>query len=203
MDNQLFQTFLEHPRRGTIVWGSTVVFALLFIVPAWDHYSGARSEVAEYKTELREISYSLSNLDLLRSKLKEIESQPHASNDMIDADAAAQIRETVTKLAQRIGCRVRRLTMSHPVVRPWHVNDHPFDENRARNAEETNFRLETRTLTLSVGGSFAELTKLTIALTRLHRFAVPSNMNLQREGNDGHLILDVEISLFNLAETYD
>ncbi|QDV81455.1 hypothetical protein [Stieleria sp.] len=203
MDHQFVQAFLDHPRRGTIVWATAVVLALLLVIPAWDHYTGSRAEVARYNTELREISYSLSNLDLLRAKLKEVESKPNASNQMLDGDAAAQVRERVTKLAQQMGCRVRRLTMSHPVIRHWHVNDNPFDEDVARDAEETNFMLETRTLTLSVGGSLAELTKLTIALTRLDRFAVPSNMTLQREGNDGHLILDVEISLFNLAETFD
>lgn len=203
MVNELIETFVEHPRRRAIIWSSAAAFSLLFVLPAWDHFSGARAAVAEHNTELTEISYSLSNLDLLRSKLKSIHPGKDASNRTIDGESAERIRESVTRLTHEMGCRVRRLTMSDSLERAWCQGDNPFAMDAPVQSADTGFELETRTLALSVSGNLAQLTKLTIALTRLDRFAVPSNMTLQREGIDGHLILDVEISLFNLAETYD
>lgn len=203
MVNELAQKFLEHPRRVTIVWATAGAFALMFVVPAWDRLSVAHEQVTECETEYREISYSIANLDLMRSKVAEASSGAGFGDATIDFESAENVREKVTQLTHEMGCRVRRLTMSDPYVRPWGENDDPFEMDSAGDAEETNFMLETRTLTLSVDGTLTQLTKLTIALTQLDPFAVPSNMNLEREGIDGHLTLEVEISLFNLVETFD
>ncbi len=202
MVNELIDAFLEHPKRRLIVAGIGGALALFFVLPAWDHYSGAKESVAEYETELHEISYSLANLDLLKTKLADYE-QPNAVNETLGAEAAEEIRETVTRLTHEMGCNVRRLTMSDPMVRSWHEGDDAFGVDVVDDGRETAFELQTRSLRLSAGGSLGQLTRLVAALTRLDRFAVPANMTLQRQGIDGHLILDVEISLFNLVETFD
>lgn len=203
MDNDILQTLANHPRRQAFVWGTAVVFSLLFVLPAWDHYSQARTELAERETELSEISFSLANLDLMQQRLDSFQLDSSASNCKSSADAAESVRESVTRLTQQMGCRIRRLNMSDAMVRPWFENDDPFSIDSSNESEETGFVLEKRSLTLSVGGTLTQLAKLTVALNRLDPFAIPSNLTLQREGIDGHLVLDVEISLFNLAETFD
>ena len=203
MVNGLICTFLEHPKRKYMVVASTIVFSLLTVVPAWDHYCQAREESGELDTELREISYSLANLELLKEKLTEYSNDARPEDRMLGRESAERVRERVTVLTHQLDCQVRRLTLSDPVVRPWRTHDDPFSQDASEHGEDTDYLLETRTLTLSIDGNLQQLTRMVGELSNLDRFAAPSSMALQREGIDGHLVLDVEIYLFNLEEIYD
>lgn len=175
---------------------------ILFALPAWDASVLARSERADLESQLAEMRASVSNVNRLHVKLRDVSKQ--SRQEMIDSDRAAKLREDVTRIAQELGCQVRRLTLSDALLRPWAgQQDDPFAKSPIRGNGELKSTLETRELNVSVVGDLAQLSRLTIALSRLDRFAAPTDMILQRERVNGHLRLDVTLSLFNLVENRD
>ena len=203
MLNDLIQAMIDHPHRKPIVWAVAIGFSFLFVVPAWDFYSGANRQRSESRTELREISYSIENINLVRVRLNELKSTTRHSHATITENHAESLRDRVTELAHQTGCRIRRLTMSDALVRTWAENDDPASLDVEAGLEETEFQLETRTLAVSADGNLKQLTELMSGIIRLDRFAVPSHLTIQRRGIDGHLSFDAEISLFNLTSTFD
>ena len=202
MVNDLVHKYLNHSHRQWITIGMTCLFGVLFALPAWDASVVAKSERADLESQLAEMRASVSNVNRLHLKMRDVSEQ--TQQEMIDGDQAAKLREDVTRIAQELDCQVRRLTLSDAVSRPWAgEQDDPFATSPVRGNGEPKNTLETRELSVSVVGDLAQLSRLTIALSRLDRFAAPTDMILQRERVNGHLRLDVTLSLFNLVENRD
>ncbi|MEZ6087602.1 MAG: hypothetical protein R3C05_06175 [Pirellulaceae bacterium] len=202
MDNDYIHRFLQHPRRPWIAIGAAVVILLIFALPAWDDLNSAQRRHAEAASELEEIQRDIANLEPMRQRVRTVSSSD-AAQETMNAAVAEDLREQVVRLAFSLECRTRRVTLSDPVKRPWGMNDHPFQVVNPKQDEETKYELETRTLDLTVSGSLVKLSKLLTRLNGLNRFAVPTNMILQREGQSEELRLDVTLSLFNLLATND
>ncbi|MGB7345752.1 MAG: hypothetical protein WBD20_16165 [Pirellulaceae bacterium] len=202
MVNQIIQQYVKHPKRAWISSGFSLAIGLLFVLPAWDDLSAARAESAALQSELENTTQEVSNHELMQVKLRELAVDP-ATHQMIDTEKADEIREEVTRMVHELDCQMRRLTLSDPIRRDWLDGDDPFASSTPEGAAPTDFNLETRTLNVSVDGSLAQISRFTIALNRLSRFAVPIEMTLQRERENGELRLDVDISLLNLIKTND
>ncbi|QDT11424.1 hypothetical protein [Planctomycetes bacterium K23_9] len=203
MVNELVQRFLDHPHRTWIAWAAAVALCLVLVVPSWDESRRAHATATELQSQLLEMKHAVANRDLMQIKVVELKAQSSVTHEMVGRETAAQVRETVTSLVRETDCQMRRLTLGDPVTRPWQKDDNPFSSSPRGTHESSGYDLETRHLNLSVDGTLAKLSKLTIALTRINRFVVPTEMTLQRERENGQLRLDVNLSLFNLVDNND
>lgn len=202
MDKQLIHQFMNHPHKPWIVAGTAFLAALLFALPAWDDLSAARTELSELHEELDDAKLSIANLAPMRQRVKQVKLKATQSGAM-DADTAEEFREQLVRMAFKLDCHTRRVALSEPQFRPWHEGDDPLKPESTHNEEKSEFQLETRKLDISVSGSLAKLSKLVTGLSGLNQFAVPTNMTLQREGENGKLRLDVSVSLLNLVANND
>ncbi|MCA9140300.1 MAG: hypothetical protein KDB00_26195, partial [Planctomycetales bacterium] len=146
---------------------------------------------------------SVSNLPMMKKRLQQLEADGRKQQELIDADKAHQIRQHVTLLSHQMKCGVRRLTLSDPKLQPISADEGMFPVATLNSNGHADYSLEIRTLSLSADGSMANLTALILSLNQLGRFAIPTNMTIRPEGNDGHLMLTVDISLLNLVESFD
>lgn len=200
MVNQLMDTGSVKSKQRLAIWAITSIVGVTCALPAWDRLVKHRGEVIAYETKLHEISHSVSNLALLRERVDAFETTSEPDESKSGVDLAQRIRESVTQLAQQTGCQIRRLTVGDSIARPWHIDDDPLSLDSPRDQDETGLKLETRSLSLSVGGSLPQLTRLTLAISQLDQRAVPTSMTLERGRDDGHLTLDLAISVFDLAD---
>ena len=204
MVNELVHKYLNHGHRHWVTLGLTALVTALLVLPAWDASVLAKTDRMNLEADLAEMQEAISNVDRLRRSFQHVSEESNEVTEMIGAEEATRIREEITRIAQQLNCQVRRVALGDPVSRPWAgLQDDPFKTTTVRGKFDAKSTLETRQLNVSVVGSLAQLSKLTIAISRLDRFAAPTDMILQRERVNGHLRLDVTLSLFNLTENRD
>ncbi|MCC9601567.1 hypothetical protein LOC67_13500 [Stieleria sp. JC731] len=204
MANQLVNQLLNHPKRQMVVWATALMIGLLITLPCWDHYCSQQTRFESLQTELYETTLASMNVEAMENRLRQLDSVDDSNSPLFDQDRAERFRELITELTFDYGCQLKRLSLSDARQTPWIAGRDPNNADMDTDeAIESPFNLETRLINLSARGPLTKLTKLIIHLNSIEEFAVPTNLTVQREGNNGHLALDVEISLFGLVHQND
>lgn len=193
--------FIEHPKRALMVWFAAGLFGLVCLPPAWDEIAASRDQLARSTEELATITRTVKLADAYRNKTATADSKPSLEDEFIDAESAESLRLRVTRLAKQAKCRIRRLTLSDELQRPWTLDSSPYESPGL--GADSRFLLESRTLTLTVDGTLPQLAALHVALEDLGHFAVPSEMKLRKVGVGGQLTMELDLSLFDLTEKLD
>ncbi|WP_149496890.1 hypothetical protein [Roseiconus lacunae] len=206
MVSELINRFLEHPRRCWIVWGGAVAWGLFVTLPCWDWYCEKSSQVSSLKTELFETTLVSENIGVMEQRLRQLNQSEGTEIHLFDQAEADLFRERITELTFDHGCQLKRLSLSDSRTTPW-VAEHGLEKDRFDRTRDEDvdamFDLETRLIHLAASGPLTKLTKLLVHLDTIEKFAVPTNLTIQREGENGQLALDIEISLYNLIPAND
>ena len=199
MAESLVQQFLAHPRRNLIVGIATVMFVIVFGLPAYDSIKSSQKEYVELSHQLSEIRNSVADLDPLREKFAEATREEGSAVHTVDQEVAHELRERVVRMIRDHECRIRRVTLSDPQSRPWTGNDDPFAATSTNNGTKTEFQLTTRQLSVSATGTLPRLSQILKDVTQMHQYAVPTRMTLRNNGDDKTISLEIEFSLFHLG----
>ncbi|MEL6108658.1 MAG: hypothetical protein AAFU85_21845 [Planctomycetota bacterium] len=149
--------FIEHPKRALMVWFAAGLFGLVCLPPAWDEIAASRDQLARSTEELATITRTVKLADAYRNKTATADSKPSLEDEFIDAESAESLRLRVTRLAKQAKCRIRRLTLSDELQRPWTLDSSPYESPGL--GADSRFLLESRTQILQRDMECCELWK--------------------------------------------
>ncbi|GIW92719.1 MAG: hypothetical protein KatS3mg110_0760 [Pirellulaceae bacterium] len=195
---------LEHPRRRWFVIIVTCLVSVVAVLPAVDNYNASTQRKAQLAERLRQAEQTAARLSTTRQQVDRLTAtaadwERRSMND----DRIHQFRNELVALARQCSCGLRRIRLGEPRQREWFQTDNPLALRPAGpKLERTPFVLRQRTLSLSVTGSLANVTRLLEALGRQERLVHCSSLVLQRSEEDTELVvLELELELFELARS--
>lgn len=193
------QQLLEHRNRHWIVSGGAIVLALTAGLPAYDELKLVHAERSNVQHEIKDVSYSIENLDLLRKRVAEAKQSSEQHKTTIDHDAGLRLREQVVAMIHAQDCRLVRVQLSAPTLTAWTPDDDPINPIEGFDDDVKAFSLEKAKLNILTEGSLTQIDKLIAELKALHPFAATTHLRLQQEGRADVLKLEIELTLFDLV----
>ena len=161
MIKQTLRSLCESPRRWLIVTVGTFVVGLLMIVPLVDVYCAERNEKKALLSQVeaaRRLSVQIGKYeDRVEERVAELEA---LESRTVGERQLPTLRDRLVELARQTGCSLRRLNVGEPMSRPWNPDDLPTEQKVStlgRKVTATGFELQWRPISISVGGTVADL----------------------------------------------
>ena len=175
------------------------------ILPGTDAYSDSRQCRAQLAARLAEMRQQVANIDRLRRNAveKRIRRQELEALN-IPADGLHLFRREIVSWARNSGCQVRRIHVGEPRSRPWRRGDSllEVDARSATKKPDSLYVLNSRPCSLSISGTLAGVKSLLNDLESSKRLIGGNKMSLRpTPDNRAEAVMDLELTLFNLAET--
>ena len=150
----ILRPIVEHPKRGWIVITATFVIGVVFTWPAVDYYFAASANYRQLVSEVEEGTATATRLELYQNQLqKQTEKLRSFQERALSGEQIESFRGQMTEWVKASDCKLRRIKLSDPQLRPWYEDDHPL-ETRARTEKDTKtpFKLRQQSLNLLVTG---------------------------------------------------
>ena len=199
----ILRPIVEHPKRGWIVITATFVIGVVFTWPAVDYYFAAAANHRQLIAEVEEGAATANRLVLYQNQLqKQTEKLRSLQERAISGDKVESFRGQVTEWVKASDCKLRRIKLSEPQLRPWYEDDHPL-ENRARTEKDTKtpFKLRQQSLNLLVTGPMDRVSDFLARLGEQELLLHTGNLLLRRNPEDPQLVeLDLDLMLFDLVQ---
>jgi len=120
----------------------------------------------------------------------------------VSQDSVSRYRSKLVDLIRKAGCKVRRLDVAAPTLRPWLENDDPLKRTVVTGAksQKTPFTLERRSVVIVAAGSMADVHGLLDQLQKDATFAYPRRLKIHSASQRGESVtLELELWVFALA----
>jgi hypothetical protein len=175
-------------------------------LPAADEYTAQLRKQRDLAAALAQTSEQVAQ----RDHWKQQADQAHASLAAFQQRAivASEVNDYRTSLVQQIrdsGCQLRRLNMGQAVTRPWHNDSHPLEMNPTRGPttaeQETDFQLQSLTVSLSVSGSLDAVRTLLGKMHQRGTLKHTSQLSIRPTGNDrNEVVMEMDFILYGLEK---
>jgi hypothetical protein len=180
---------------------TTALLALATVVPSVDDYfdkRSSRSDLADDLVRARQTAHDLPKFEArvakLNEELKGLEARA------IDDAGLARFHSRLRDLVRESGCQIRRIEVGLPTSRAWKEGDQPLEDLPPGAGNETPFKLERRSVLLSVDGAMSAVNDLMTRLEEEHTLLHPHRVQLQGVSAGGETVtLELELWLFALA----
>ncbi len=203
MIDRPIRKFCESSHRKLIVVIATTVIGLLVLVPLVDDYFDIKENCKALVDELDCAQQTVKTLPgieeqvvRLTGELRELEKRAVSEREV------SQYRRKLVELIRSADCRVRRLEVSQPALRPWVENDDPLHQTLPKGmaVKKTPFTLERRSVLMLVDGTMDNVQNLLERLDKDKAFAYPSRLDLRTNARrEGAVTLEMELLLFALG----
>lgn len=175
------------------------MLAFIVLLPAVDEWNRLAEQQDETNAEIIDIQNRVANIDLMASRLTAAEETFKSQKRTVDSETATQIREQVVELIHHCKCRLLKVQLGDSLTKPYAIGDDPMDDLEIT-GDDRPFELVKTKLILSAEGSLVQLNELVKQLEEIHPLALPSKMNMQRDGSQAVLRLEVELTLMDLRQ---
>lgn len=200
MTNSPIQQFYNHPYRHWMVGGATALLGFVICLPAYDKFSGVRSEIAELEEQIDEVTRSVSNIEPLRQRVAEAEALSSNGQETVDKETAMKLREDVVRLIHDHHCRLLQCQLTDPNIAPFDKDTDPFAKRSSGDVKKAKFQLVKTKMNLSAEGTLKQISQLVDEIAVLHAMAVPTRMVLEQEGADEQVKIEIELTLLDLTK---
>ncbi len=200
----VLRNLLEHPRRKWFVIIATCLVAVVAVLPAVDDYKAIAQKKVELTKRLERAQETAARLTALQGRMQHVERRvAELERRSMNDQRILQFRNELVGLVRECGCGLRRIRVGEPRQREWFKDDNPLAlRPTGEKLERTPFLLRTRSLSLSVTGSLANLARLLEAICRQDRLVHCTSFVLQRSDEDNELVvMEMELELFELARS--
>ncbi|NOY43197.1 MAG: hypothetical protein GXP26_15360 [Planctomycetes bacterium] len=203
MNESLIRKFCESSHRKLIVVIATIAIGLVVLIPLVDEYFDIKESCRALADKLdcaHQTAKTLPDIEgqvlRLTGELRELEKRA------VSEKGVSQYRRKLVELIRSADCRVRRLEVSQPTLRPWLENDDPLQQivPKGMAVKKTPFTLERRSVLLLVDGTMGNVRSLLEQLHKDKALAYPSRLDLRTNaGRGGSVTLEMEMWLFALG----
>lgn len=201
MIEQALWQFLEYGKRKQAVIIVTIITGLVAVWPAADEYMAARERIRSAQSELEESRQQVDKLpqftqmfEKRNAELKDLEERT------VTRKAAQLMRDEVTSIARREGCRMERLVLGGELRRDWTENDAPVNHTAiVDRGGDTPYQLVTRQMTVSMEGSMKNVKQFLSELHDLKRMIHTKSISLSRNSL-GKMDVNIDLLMFDLVK---
>ena len=177
---------------------------VMVILPGTDKYNDSRECRARLAARLAEMRQQVGNLDQLRTTAAEKRIRLEELDAMnVPADDQHLFRQEIVTWVRNSGCQVRRINVGEPQSRPWSRGDKLFEMDARSRAKKSDslYVLNSWPCSVSVSGTLGGVRSLLNDLESSKRFMSGNKMSLSPvPENRDQAVMDLELTLFNLAE---
>jgi len=202
MNESPIRKFCESTHRKLIVAIVSTLVGLVVLIPLVDDYfdkEESRRALADELDEARQTSEALPAYEERVAAIVEEISEYEARS--ISQKSISQYRSKLVELIRSSDCKVRRLEVSTPTLRPWLENDNPLKKPVVKGpaVKKTPFTLVRRNVALTVDGTMDNINGLLEKLYKEKTFAYPHRLDLHGVGRHGGAVaVELELWLFAL-----
>ncbi len=202
MINQYLNCLLESRHRRLIVIIGTFVTGLVTLLPLADEYRGLVARRTELELELQTATNQSSQLPKIEQQVQQRGKTLAAwEARMVPHDRVQQFRGRVVALVRESGCQIRRIHTGEVHSRAWAERDNPLNRvTLKKGAKQTPYLLESQPFSLSITGTYRQVTALLAELHREGKLLHTQTLALRTAGRNVERIdLELELVLFDLT----
>ena len=203
MIEQVLRPLLEHPKRGWIVITITFLIGVVFTWPAVDFYFAAAESRTRLEGELHAGEEIVGKLELYKKQIdKKAAVLGTLEKRILSTKELEHFREQLVEWVKSSGCKLRRIKLAEPRLRPWYDEDDPFD-SRARSDKDKKspFRLQTQQISVLVTGPLDKVVEFLAQLSEQDSTMHTGNFQLRKSTEDNALVeMDLDLILFDLVQ---
>ena len=190
-------------------WSIITVIALLVLalgLPAADEYFAQRQREVDLSAQLEQAEEQLQRAAQLRNRVTAVSRELNQMEERALFEASQQqYRQQLVQYVREAGCQLRKLTLENPSTRDWNPQDDPLStprqKSKSKQEENSEFRLRTQKVSLSVSGALSDVRAFLNQLQATGKLMHITQLSIRPSGRSRNsVVLELQYQLFGLEK---
>ena len=205
LESILRRLFSGRARRWSIITVNAMLVLALGL-PAADEYFVQRQREADLSAELEQAEEQLQRAAQLRNRVTAVSLELSTMEERaLFDDGDQQYRQVLVQSVRQSGCQLRKLTLENPNLRSWDPQEDPLSnprqKSRSKKETESDYRLRTQKVSLSISGALTEVRAFLTELQAKGKLMHITQLSIRPNGrNRSSVVLELQYQLFGLEK---